>query len=96
MEKEKVIWGLNLKYILAFFLILISLSNFSIATPYDIETDLDVNQFEASDYLDLTQAGVGEGLRTTAKNTEFILAIIVIGALAVILITVLVMVLKKR
>ena len=87
---------MNLKYILAFFLILISLSTFSIAVPYDIDSDLDVNQFEADDYLDLTQSALGEGLRTTAKNVDFIVVVFVIGAFALLLITILFLAVKKR
>ncbi len=41
---------------------------------YDINNDLDVNQFDADDYLDLTQATMGEGMRSTAVNIEFIIA----------------------
>lgn len=87
---------MNIKYILAVFLILVSLSNFSMATAYDIETDLDVNQFDGDDYLDLTQSAVGEGMRTTTKNTDFILAVVVGGSLLSIILFGIVWVLKRR
>ncbi len=87
---------MNTKYILAIFLILISLSIFSNATAYDINTDLDVNQFQADDYLDLTESAVGESLRSTAKNSDFIIAVLVIGAFASLLIIIIVAVLKRK
>lgn len=49
------------------------------ATPYNISDDKDINKFQSSDYLDLTKAGLGESLRTGAKNTDFVMAVVALG-----------------
>ncbi len=88
--------GLNIKHILAVLFILVILSNFSFSTAYEIETDLDVNKFEADDYLDLTQSAIGEGLRTTSKNVDWIPAVLVIGFFALLILSVITVVIKRK
>ena len=84
------------KKIVGLSLILLIFLNFVSAVAYDIDADLDVNKFASSDYLELTKSAVGEGMRTTAINTDFILAVLVIGTLGAVIIGGVIFAVKKR
>jgi len=87
--------GLN-KKITAIAIFLIILSNFIIATGYDISSDKDLNEFESDDYMDLTQSAVGEGLRTTTINFEFIIAVLILSAFAIVILFAIIYATKKK